>query len=471
VLNRQTRAAGQRQSRHASVHDSGCFSVDSPRDSLPLTRRGRSRSGRRCCLGGKAVLFTLASQQLAASALTTAWDNAEIVVQALDSGKRTVVVRGGADARYVATGHIVYVRHGTLLAIAFDPARGTAIGNPVPVVDGIRQAAAEGGVGGVGGASTGAAHFTVSQNGLLAYVPQDAVVVARTLVWVDRQGRETPLPVPDRAYVYLRLSPDGTRVALDIRDQEQGIWTWDLNRDHLTRVTFDPAADTSPMWTPDGLRIVFAKYGQGLFSKAADGTGAEERLTESGSAGPPYAFSGDGTRLVFNDQTSQGFHIKMLSLEDKSAVDLTARPMVSEWSAGISPDGRWLVYQSDESGRSEIYVRPFPDVQGGRWQVSRAGGTRPVWARSGHELFYLASGGTVMAVPIESTSGFRAGDPSKLFAGPYFTEFSGSSYDVSPDGQRFLMIKTAGSAVTNTPRIIVVENWFEELKRLVPTTR
>jgi serine/threonine-protein kinase len=423
--------------------------------------------------GGKAVLFTLASQQVGASNQAL-WDNAEIVVQSLDSGKRTVVVRGGADARYVPTGHIVYVRQGTLLALPFDPARNAAIGNPVSVVDGIRQEATA--AGGIGfGGTTGAAQFTVSENGLFAYVPQDtAASVARTLVWVDRHGRETALPVPDRAYVYPRISPDGTRIALDIRDQQQDIWTWDLSREILNRVTFDPAVDNNPLWTPDGRRIVFSRQGQGIFARAADGTGAEERLTESGSNPHwPNAFSRDGTRLVFSDVTAQGSDLKMLSLDDQRTVDLIARPIVGETNAEISPDGRWLAYQSNESGQLEIYVRPFPDVQGGRWQVSRAGGTRPLWARSGREVFYFAysaSGGTVMAVPVESSSGFQAGNPSKLFAGPYYAALSGRTYDVSPDGQRFLMIRAAASAVNNTPRIIVVENWFEELKRLVPTT-
>ncbi len=170
----------------------------------------------------------------------------------------------------------------------------------------------------------------------------------------------------------------------------------------------------------------------------------------------------------------------MLSLEGKRTVDLLAQPMVVLRNGDISPDGRWLAYESDESGEVEIYVRPFPDVQAGRWQVSRAGGTRPFWARNGRELFYLAApeesavsspGADVamMTAPIESGPGFRAGNPIRLFSGWYFAGVSGRTYDATPDGQRFLMIKnkTTGPAATN--RIIVVENWFEELKRLVPT--
>ncbi len=191
------------------------------------------------------------------------------MIQSIDSGDRKVIVQGGADARYVSTGHLIYVRQGTLFAVPFDPGRLLTSGNPFPVADGIRQATNLG-LGGVNaggiGASTGAAHFAVSQDGLFAYVPQDAAAAAvRTLSWIDRQGRDTALPVPDRAYVYPRISPDGTRVALDIRDQEQDIWVWDLGRETLTRFTFDSAADIAPVWTPDGRRIAFSRAGQGLF--------------------------------------------------------------------------------------------------------------------------------------------------------------------------------------------------------------
>jgi serine/threonine-protein kinase len=230
------------------------------------------------------------------------------------------------------------------------------------------------------------------------------------------------------------------------------------------------------VWAPDGQRIVFSTATRGLFWQAADGTGAAERLTESTANLRPTAFSRDGTRLLFEEEGTgtEPQTIKTLSLEGKRAVDLlAAQPRVSVRNGDISPDGRWLAYQSDESGQFEIYVRPFPDVQTGRWQVSRAGGTRPLWARSGRELFYLAppaltSGVAMMAVPVESGPGFRAGNPTRLFAGPYFAELNPRTYDVSPDGQRFLMIKdkTANPAVSN--RIIVVENFFEELKRRAP---
>jgi serine/threonine-protein kinase len=431
--------------------------------------------------GGKAVLFTLASSSAPQANVAAFWDNAQVVVQSLDSGQRNVVVQGGADARYVSTGHLLYVRQETLFAVPFDPVRLLTTGTPFPVADNIRSATNLG-LGGVttGGirSTTGAAHFAVSEDGLLAYVPLDAAADAvRTLSWVDRQGRDTALPAPDRAYVYPRISPDGTRVALDIRDQEQDIWVWDLARETMTRFTFDPAPDIAPVWTPDGRRIAFSRAGQGLFW-AAEGTGIVERLTESATNPVPSTFSRDGKGLVFSEGSAPLTNgIRLLDLELKQAIDLVMQAMVTAQNADISPDGRWLAYQSNESGQPEIYVRPFPDVQGGRWQVSRAGGTRPLWARSGRELFYLAPPGqsagggaesdvAMMAVPIEPGSVFRALNPTRLFGGPYFTGLNGRTYDVSADGQRFLMIKdkTAG-AVSASRRIIVVENFFEELKR------
>ena len=215
------------------------------------------------------------------------------------------------------------------------------------------------------------------------------------------------------------------------------------------------------------------------FTGAADGTGAAERLTESTNRSFPTAFSRGGTHLVFTEEPQSGSIIRMLSLEGKRTVDLHAQPMANQRNGDISPDGRWLAYQSDESGDNEIYVRPFPDVQAGRWQVSRAGGTRPLWARNTPELFYLAapeepavsSAGAdiaMMTAPIESGPVVRTGNPMRLFSGSYFAGVSGRTYDATPDGQRFLMIKNEATGPAATNRIIVVENWFEELKRRAP---
>jgi serine/threonine-protein kinase len=295
-------------------------------------------------------------------------------------------------------------------------------------------------------------------------------------VWLDRQGREEPIKAPPRAYTYLRLAPDGTRVALDMRDQESDIWVWDLARGTLTRLTFDPGVDRFPVWTPDSRRIIFASDRAGpsnLYWQAADNTGMVERLTESPDVQVPAAISPDGARLVFDQQTASA-DLLMLTLDkDRRAEPLVGSPMYAERNGEISPDGRWLAYQSNESEQYEIYVRPYPEVNSGKWQVSTMGGTRPLWARSGQELFYVAPDGGLMRVAVERGPAWRTGTPAKLFENTYAWVVSnnlfGRSYDISADGRRFLAIKSAAAEQTGAPsNLNGVQNWFEELKRLAP---
>ena len=333
--------------------------------------------------------------------------------------------------------------------------------------------------------------MSISSDGTLVYVPGGVQPAARTLVWVDRQGHEEPLKAPQRAYVYPRLSPDGTRVALDVRDQDEDIWIWDLARETLTRFTFEPGEDQSPVWTPDGRRLLFNSTRAGpadnLFWQASDGTGAVERLTESPNKHYAYSVSPDGTRLVFSEETAPTWPdaLMVLTLDERwrglrstgsgrsgrgSAsplrqaegvvkpsnhdIRLLVQTRFNELNGVISPDGQWLAYQSNETGQFETYVRPFPDANSGRWQISTSGGTRPLWARSGKELFYLGPSGAVMSVGVEGGSTFRAGSPTPLFEGPYFmnAQQKGRTYDVSPDGQRFLMIKVGGASERSARR-------------------
>jgi len=326
----------------------------------------------------------------------------------------------------------------------------------------------------------------------LIYVPTDAVGgfprPRRTLVWVDREGREAPLKAPPRAYVYPRLSPDGTRVALEIRDQENDIWIWDLARETLTRLTFGPAPEFYAAWTPNGQAVIFSSGPsppgmivgpRNLFRRAADGTGTVEQLTKDTAVQQlPYAVTPDGSGLIFAQQRAATPETPG-DLGDLMLLPLVgggpALPLVQtrfvEANGELSPDGGWLAYQSDESGQFEIYVRPFPNVTTGKWQVSTSGGTRPLWARNGRELFYVSIG-ALMTVPLTTGSAFAAGTPSKLLGGLYFYGAPGRTFDVSPDGRRFLMIKESGSAADAPPpsaRLILVQHWFEELKRRVPT--
>jgi serine/threonine-protein kinase len=378
--------------------------------------------------------------------------------------EQKILIRGGSHARYVPTGHLVYGVAGTLRAVAFDLRRREVVGTPVPVVEQVM--------------TTSGANMSISDDGTLVYVPGGVQAPTFMLVWVDRQGREEPIKAPPRFYRYPRLSPDGARVALEA---VVDIWIWDLARETLTRFTFDPALDQYPVWTPDGRRVLFRSQRSGphnLFWQAADGTGAVERLTESPNEQTPYSVSPDGTRLVFReDVRATGQDLKVLTLQGERRAEPLVQTAFNELNAEISPDGRWLAYDSNESGREEIYVRPFPDANSGRWQISTGGGRTPLWARSGKELFYRAPDGAVMGVAVEVAGGasVRVGTPTKLVEGPYLGGTAGTTagrtYDVSPDGRRFLMVKEAASTdATSAPReIVVVQNWFEELKRLVPT--
>jgi serine/threonine-protein kinase len=419
--------------------------------------------------GGLAVLFTI-------TAATGGLDAAQVAVLDLRTGTSKVLLRGGNSARYVPTGHLVYAAGGTLRAVGFDLASLETRGTSVPVLPRLIVT------------PVGSGAFALAANGTLVYAdaPGAGSLETHTLVWVNRQGQEQPIEAPPRAYLYPRISPDGTRVALHIADQEQDLWLWDLARQTLTRLTFGPSIDQFPVWTPDGRRLLFSSQRAGAFNvywQAADGTGAAERLTEGKYGQHPTSVSPDGSRVVFQEGTqTMGRDLMLLALDGVRGVAPPSpglgapRPLLQtpfeERNGVISPDGRWLAYESDSSGRFEIYVRPFPNVSDGQWLISTAGGTRPRWARNGRELFYLAPDGALTAVRVDARdTTWSAGRPAKILEGRYFSGGArlGTTYDISPDGQRFLMIKQADSGQTAPPpQIVVVKNWFEELKRLVP---
>jgi serine/threonine-protein kinase len=328
------------------------------------TKEGEQASSPQLLPDGDSVLFTLTT-----SASPTRWDEAQIVVQSLRTGERTTILQGGGDARYVSTGHIVYAVGDALFAVAFDANRLAVQSGPVSLVQGISRPVNQ-------AAATPTANYGVSTGGTLVYLTgirlAAGAAAATTPVWVNRDGREEPIPAPPRAYVYPRISPDGTKVALDVRDQQLDIWIWDLLRQTLTRLTFDPGEDEFPAWSPDGKRVAN--------TKTAEGTPGRD-------------------------------------------VQPLLETMFAEANPALSPDGRWLAYQSDESGRAEIYVRPFPDVDAGRWQVSTGGGVQVAWARSGRELFYR-NGAALLAVPVQTGTGFVAGTPKALFEGQYVGRYN-----------------------------------------------
>jgi serine/threonine-protein kinase len=418
--------------------------------------------------GGQAVLFTITAGPIQP-------ENAQVAVLDLKTGATKTLIRGGSQAEYIAastggTGYLVYAAAGTLRAVRFDPRRLEVLSDPVPVVE---HVAAVG---------NGAAEFSVSRAGALVYVPGglDSQGTVRSLVWIDRKGHEEPIKAaPPRAYFDLRLSPDGTRVALEILDQGNDIWIWHLARETLTPLTLDPARDAFPVWTPDSARVVFASGRDGianlnLYWQAADGTGQVERLTTADHSQTAMSFSPDSASLLVRENNSAtNDDISLLSMSGKRPIAPLIQTPFIERNAEVSRDGKWVAYESYESTPAQIYVRPFPDWNGGHWQISTlatGGGTKPVWAPNSHELFYLGNN-ALYAVAMPTTPS-AAGNPVKLFD---LRSVGGlnvaRSYDVSRDGKRFIAIKEPTAVETNATStlqdMVVVVNWIEELKAKV----
>ena len=410
--------------------------------------------------GGKTVLFTV-------TALDGGMDAARVAALDLASGRWKTLLQGASQAQYVPTGHLVYVAGGALWAVAFDVERVETVGAPAVVVSSVVVL------------PTGTAEFDISRDGTLVYVARGgASDRPRTLVWVDRHGRETPIDAPPRAYAYVRLSPDGARVAVEIEDQDQDIWVLDLARHMLTRVTTDPGQDETPEWTPDGRRIIFTSQTGGnlgsLFWRAADGTGVAEPLVASETIQRASSVLPDGSRLLFSEPTGA----MALSLDGKR----TVVPLMPAGSGHIqdcvaSPDGRWLAYVMPVAGTPQIFVSALSDPGGARSQLTPSGGSQPRWSADGRELFYAALDGSLTSVPVSAGGTFTWGTPTKLFPNNFYVGRGvlsrGGTYDVSPDGQRFLMLKTVGDpdGLGESATVVVVKNWGEELKRLLPRSR
>jgi Tol biopolymer transport system component len=405
--------------------------------------------------GGKAVLFS-------AAMTSSTWVNPQVAVHSVASGERRNLVQLGTQPRYALSGHLVYAQGGSLMAASFDPQRLALTGAAVPVVEGVLQSAI-----------SGAAQYSLSDTGSLVYVPGSIQADQRKLVWVTRNGAVQSIAAPARAYRIPRLSPDGRRVVVAIDDEGAQTWLYDLSRETLARLTFGGTVNQAPVWSPDGKRVAFQSNREGslsLFSQLADGSGGLERLTTGESSPAANSWSSDGQLLAFVDvDPTTGWAIWVLRLSDRKAQPFLQAAFNGQ-APRFSPDEHWLAYVSDETGHFEVYVQPYPGP-GGKWQISTDGGMEPAWNPNGRELFYR-SGRKMMAVEIATQPGFTAGKPRVLFEGDYVpTPLQFPNYDVSQDGQRFLMLKPSEQEAAAPTQINVVLNWFEELKQRVPPAK
>jgi class 3 adenylate cyclase/Tol biopolymer transport system component len=400
--------------------------------------------------GGEAVMYFDVSK--------SPW---KIIVQSLKSGESKELLNS-TFAQYVKTGHIIYGQENNLYAIPFDVDTLEITGEAVFLVEDVLN-------------TIYYWHYAISDSGTLVYVPRMSSLGFRKFVWVDKEGKEEPLGLESNNYsMGFKISPDGSRVALGcIESGDTDIYIWDIGHKKNTRFTFDSVNDFYPLWTlPDGGQIIFSstrEEGMGFYRKAADGSGKEEKIYSSlEMLIYPYSISTNGKTLFFDALLGDNqYDIGMTSLEVNSAPKFLLQEEFNEVFPKISPNGRWLAYVSDKSGKDEIYVSPFPDVDSGIWQVSEDGGNFPLWSPDGKELYYLNSE-AVMAVSVETEPVFKPGKSRSLFQNKYVGNF-----DIHPNGRKFLMLKTVETVDTESSekissKIITVVNWFEELKEKVP---
>ena len=386
-----------------------------------------------------------------------------------ETGERRTVLPNAVAGRVLETGHLIFVRSGAIWAVPFDRRLLEIVGTPAPVVEGVRV---EGG---------GAVQYAVADNGSLVYIPGAAIDVgSRRLVWIDRDGGEEALPLPAADYLTLSLSPDGSRAAIEINDD---VWVSDLSRGALTLLTTDEGRDANPRWSHDGTREVFESERNGrleLFWRVADSSApAEVLLTpdERWDRIVPGNWSPDGATLFLSTTAETDRDVGMVSIDGSGTWEPLIQTPADEWAPAISPDGRWLAYTSDETGRPEIYVQRFPELEG-RVPISVGGGSHPTWSSDGREVVYLRTpsgpADAVMRVALDFDDGqppsVTAGTPDQLFDWPYFFARGGRwHHDVSSDGQRLLVIARANLASSpGRAEINVVLNWTQELLERVP---
>jgi serine/threonine-protein kinase len=429
--------------------------------------------------GGQHVLFTLATGNA-----PDRWDKANVVVQSIATGERKTIVEGGSDARYMPSGHLVYAFSGSLFVMAFDVRRLETSGEPVRVVEGVRRATGRVSIVRSMRTGSGAANFSVSNNGSLAYVPGPAIAAGALLdiALMDRRGAVEPLKLPFAPYAMPRVSPDGSRVVFWTDDgKESTVSIYDLSRTStIRRLTFG-ANNRFPIWNADGRRVAFQSDREGdlaIFWQAADGSGTAERLTKPapGESHTPDSWSPDGQTLLFSVQKGSDFSLATLSLADRKATPFGDVHSSSPPGAVFAPDGHWVAYASTERGRTTTYVEPFP-ATGAKHQFAGRGADSPKhprWSPDGKELFLNISVTSFASVSVTTQPAFAFGNPvplpKTLQGGPAGTR---TPYDVTPDG-RFVGLVTAGDSQFgrgSDNQIEVILNWTEELRSRVARDR
>ena len=386
----------------------------------------------------------------------------------LDDGEIVKVVEG-SYARY-ANGYMVYTHQDSLFALPFDPEQLRVRGVAVPLLTDLRIHAWSG------------SSFDVSESGALVYLPsRNEAHRARSLLLIDRDGSVVPLTDATEEYGMPRFSPDGNRIAFCVsKNGWRDIHVLDIASKNPSRLTFNPGwSDCCPAWSPDGKTLAFLSFapdgGGGIFSQAADGSDRATRVTSTGSllhldeSQMPGDWGGHQNLRAFEQDFPDNADIYVLSMDGGSEPrPFTETPSVWEFGPRLTADSRWIAYQSDETGPSEIFVQPFPNGEG-KWQVSVGGGSHPAWRRDGSELFYLSAEGKLTAVDIRTRPQFPAAKPRLVFEELEIVRASGwrgfANYDVSPDGQSFAIIRNTAKPGRE---IRFVQNWIEEVKRLVP---
>ena len=426
-------------------------------ETIVTVQQGELAHGPQILPDGDTVLYTLVSMALPPA---LAWDNGKIVALSLKSKQSKILLEGGSDARYAPTGHLVYANAGRILAVPFNAARVEVTGKPTELLAGVRSAIP----------TTGTSQFSFSSNGALAYISAaTAAAPNRQLAFVGMDGNVKPLRPISSAAFGPRISPNGKQVAY--RDGA-AIWIADLDSNAPPRRLTTTEPGEAPVWSPDGERIVYISIFnnmEALFWRRSDGTGTGELLTDRARA--PESWSAvhqaiSYITLVGPSGDAGDYDIWTYSLRDKKAGPAIVVAPSAQSGSRFSPDGRWMAYESNESGRAEVYVEPYPRT-GQRFQISKNMGSRPVWSPEGTRLYFDNNTGAavrMMAVDIRVQPQFTAADPVPLPV-TGFVQPGGTirrQFDIAPDGKQFLMMIEAPAV---RPGIQIISNWFDQLRR------